>query len=85
VGDYLNETLTGTLIANPPYGERLDPESVRIIHEEIARLFAKNPTLNGGVITAFQEFDNMARGNAWKKRKLMSGGLPCEYFLHKGA
>ena len=78
---YMRRELTGYLVSNPPYGLRLENADVPQIHKDIAELFAKNKNLQGGIITAYSDFEHF--GNMkYKKRKLYNGGELC-YFYKK--
>lgn len=79
----MRRELTGYLVSNPPYGLRLENADVPQIHKDIAELFAKNKNLQGGIITAYSDFEHF--GNMkYKKRKLYNGGELC-YFYKKEA
>ncbi|ATU05758.1 hypothetical protein BKN14_04975 [Candidatus Gracilibacteria bacterium HOT-871] len=80
--DYLGKDLTGTLVSNPPYGERLKSDNLEAMYNSIDKIFRKNKNLNGGIISSFLEFDNLVKRNFYKKRKLYNGGELC-YFWKK--
>ena len=78
-GDY------GTIVTNPPYGERLGSErEVAALTRDMARAFrAGAPTWGVHVLTAFPGFEALY-GPAPKKRKLYNGKLRCDLFSYPG-
>ena len=71
---YTQEEMHGTLVSNPPYGERLSPADLDDIYKNIALIFRKNKTLFGGVITSYPDFTVHLKGaGEWKNRKLRNG------------
>ncbi len=79
--DIINKGIKGYLVSNPPYGERLEDFDVIWIHKDIARLFAENDNLQGGIITSHEAFEWYQKVK-YKKRKLYNGGELC-YFYRK--
>lgn len=80
--EYLDKDLFGTLVSNPPYGERLKDENIKGLYNNIDKLFRVNPSLWWGIITSYLEFDNQIKKDAYKKRKLYNWGEKC-YFWRK--
>ncbi|MCD5382612.1 class I SAM-dependent RNA methyltransferase [Candidatus Gracilibacteria bacterium] len=78
----LNEKLSGNLVSNPPYGERIKVEDLNEMYGNIDKLFRKNPELKGGIISSFFDFDYLTKRDFYKKRKLYNGGEKC-YFWKK--
>ncbi|EKE29920.1 MAG: hypothetical protein ACD_2C00073G0008 [uncultured bacterium (gcode 4)] len=76
--------LAWTVISNPPYGLRLNKSNTADIYKIIAWIFRLNSGLNGGVITSYEDFDEMLKMSEWKKRKLYNGNERC-YFYKKVA
>jgi len=83
IASYKKEKLSGTLLSNPPYGERLNPKDLQKIYADTAEIFAKNRELSGGIITAFEEFWGMISKKDWKTRKLYNGNLKSYLYLKK--
>jgi len=81
--EYLWKELSGTLVSNPPYGERLKDENLASIYKSIDKLFRINPKLKWGVITSFLEFDGLISLSDYKKRKLYNGGEMCYFYKRK--
>lgn len=75
-------SLTGTLLANPPYGERLmDIETAR----ELCRRFgaaAGKSALKQYILTSDIEFERNFGYAADKKRKLYNGMLRCDLYMY---
>lgn len=80
--EYKKQKLSGTLVSNPPYGQRLRSDDLEWIYRNFATLFEKNRDLSGGIITSFTDFDQEIHLKDWKKRKLYNGGEMC-YFYQK--
>ncbi|MDQ1344175.1 MAG: putative N6-adenine-specific methylase [Patescibacteria group bacterium] len=73
---------TGTLVTNPPYGERLaDKRVATSAHEALFDAFRSAPTLSGGIITAFEEAAHFSGGLGMKDRKIPNGPIPCRYYF----
>jgi putative N6-adenine-specific DNA methylase len=83
-----NEDLLGvfpdvkTLISNPPYGERLQNESIDEIHRIIATTFRKHSDLSGGVITNYEPFI-FGTKSFLERRRLWNGSIECQYCYRK--
>lgn len=75
-------TYLWTIVSNPPYWLRLNPEDIIDIYKWIARLFRNNIDLNWGIITSFEEFDDLINLKNFKKRKLYNWNEKC-YFYKK--
>ncbi|MDD4151398.1 MAG: class I SAM-dependent RNA methyltransferase [Candidatus Gracilibacteria bacterium] len=74
------ESLTGTLVSNPPYGLRLEQDDIYEIHDTINTIFKTNKKLKGGIITSFEEFDKIIMKKFWKTRKLYNGRELCYFY-----
>lgn len=72
----------GTLVTNPPYGERLSDKNVAFAaHKALFEAFRRAPELSGGIITAMEECEPMADGLGMKNRKIPNGSIPCRYYF----
>lgn len=80
--DYSN---SGTLIANPPYGERLlDVQAAEALYTKLGQATAKSP-MKQYLISSDPLFERCYGRKADKRRKLYNGMLKCElhmYFKH---
>ena len=76
--EYKNEPMKGSLVSNPPYGDRLEVGNIDEIYNHIKSLFKIHKELSGGVVTSY-DFDNKER-NQWKRRKLYNGGKEVVFY-----
>jgi len=83
IASYKKEKLTGTLLSNPPYGERMNPKDLQHIYTDIADIFKKNSNLSGGIITAFSGFWELVSKKDRKTRKLYNGNLKSYLYTKK--
>ena len=68
----------GTLICNPPYGERLmTPAETNELYRAIGRNFACFDPWQIYVLTSSEEFERLYGRRADKIRKLYNGMIPC--------
>ncbi len=68
----------GTIVTNPPYGERMGTErSVEILYKEIGETFRGLAPWQVYVITSHPSFEKFYGKKADKIRKLYNGMLPC--------
>lgn len=73
---------TGTLVTNPPYGERLaNEDAARDAHQAVFGAFRASPDLTGGVITALPEAEPLSEGLEMKNRKIPNASIPCRYYF----
>ncbi len=75
--------MTGTLICNPPYGERLlELEEARDIYEGFGAALKKAPELKKYIISSDEKFEDYFGKKADKKRKLYNGMIKCNLFMY---
>ncbi len=73
----------GTIVTNPPYGERLRPEQgVDRLYREIGAHFRSLAPWQVYVITSHPEFERLYGRAADKKRKLYNGMIPCTLYQY---
>ena len=74
----------GTLLCNPPYGERLmTREESEALYAAIGKNFATFSPWQMYIITSCDSFEKLFRRTADKKKRLYNGMIPCtlyEYF-----
>ncbi len=71
----------GTLICNPPYGERLmTPTEAEQLYRSMGRCFAKFTPWQIYILTACESFERLYGRRADKVRKLYNGMLPCSLY-----
>ena len=72
----------GTIVCNPPYGERLmDENEVKELYREIGKTFSKLAPWQIYVITSCADFEKLYGRRADKVKKLYNGMIPC--FLYQ--
>lgn len=81
--DFEKRTDRGTVIVNPPYGERLlDIEQA----QEIYRLMGKKFTSQSGwsyyIISPDENFENLFGKKADKRRKIYNGMIKCQLYMY---
>jgi putative N6-adenine-specific DNA methylase len=83
--DFTTEKEYGVVVANPPYGERLeDEEQIRILYKEMGEVYAKMPTWSVYVLTSYEKFEEVYGKKATKKRKLYNGYLRTDLYQYWG-
>ncbi len=71
----------GTVICNPPYGERLmEKREVEVLYREIGASFAKLAPWQIYVLTSHEQFERLYGRRADKTRKLFNGMIPCNLY-----
>ena len=77
----------GTVVTNPPYGERLmRPEEAEQLYRDMGRAFARLGRWQIYVLTPCETFERLYGRRADKVRKLYNGMIPClfyQYFKNK--
>lgn len=81
--ELLKTPISGTLVGNPPYGVRLQPDEITALYADIANVFLKNEKLTGGIITSFEEAGKIFSAGKFKNRKLYNGGDLCYFYSKK--
>ena len=82
--DYIGDTsMTGVLVSNPPYGLRITDPYLDETYRDLARIYAAHPSLGGGILTAYSEWERAVPMDQWKKRKLYNGGERCDFFMRR--
>lgn len=83
-GDALayNYPQIGTLICNPPYGQRmLEIEQARQLCTDFGKALATVPNLKKYIISSDSEFETHLGIKADKKRKLYNGMIKCDLYM----
>ncbi len=77
----------GTIVTNPPYGERLQTkEEAQKLYRDLGKIFTRMAPWQAYVITSDNQFENLYGKKADKVRKLYNGMIPCylyQYFKNK--
>ncbi|HZJ78167.1 MAG TPA: class I SAM-dependent RNA methyltransferase [Clostridia bacterium] len=83
IKDFLPQTDTGTLICNPPYGERLmDAESARNLTATMGKVFERKKGWSYSVISPSETFEDDFGRKADKRRKLYNGMIKCQVYMY---
>lgn len=81
--DFSPETEMGTVICNPPYGERmLDIKQAEELYREMGQIFCEKHGWSYNIISADEEFERIFGKRARKRRKLYNGMIKCTYFSY---
>ncbi len=73
----------GTLVTNPPYGERLgDRAAAEAAVRTLGAVSRRLADWTVGVISPHPEFERLFGRKAGKRRKLYNGMIKCEYYLY---
>lgn len=75
----------GSIICNPPYGERLDDKPVvERLYKEMGRILPKLDTWSYYILTNNPRFETLFGRTADKNRKLYNGRIECHYYQFFG-
>ena len=76
------EDRRGTIVCNPPYGERLmTPQEVRELYRKMGKVFSSLAPWQIYILTSSEELERLYGKRADKVRKLYNGMIPC--FLYQ--
>ncbi len=85
VRDFSNELSYGTVICNPPYGERLgDKEESEELYKIMGKRFSMLDKWSYYIITSNESFEENFGKKASKKRKIYNGMLKCNIYQYFG-
>lgn len=83
IKDFSPETDRGTLICNPPYGERLlDLKQCEELYKQMGRVFTQQRGWSYTVISPDEEFEKAFGRKADKRRKLYNGMIKCQVYMY---
>ena len=81
--DIRKENRRGTIVCNPPYGERLmTPEQVRALYRDMGKTFSALEPWQIYILTSSEEFEHLYGRRADKVRKLYNGMIPCRLYQY---
>lgn len=85
IESFHSEAQYGTVICNPPYGERLlDLKQAEELYRAMGRNFERKPGWSYTVISPDDTFESCFGRKADKRRKLYNGMIKCQlYFYYK--
>ncbi len=76
-------TERGTLICNPPYGERmLDITECEVLYKTMGEAFEKKRGWSYTIISPDEEFETAFGRKADKRRKLYNGMIKCQAYMY---
>jgi len=81
--EYLEDNIKWSFVSNPPYWDRMNPENLRSIYNNIDKLFRINPELKWWIISSYSEFSNLVKKDSYKNRKLYNGWELCYFYKRK--
>jgi putative N6-adenine-specific DNA methylase len=83
LSDFQPKTEHGTLICNPPYGERmLDIEQSDQIIKQMGKVFEKKKGWSYTIISPSETFEDTFGRKADKRRKLYNGMIKCQAYMY---
>jgi len=74
---------SGLLLANPPYGERLDDADLRLLYGELADTCAKFRGWRAGFLVANEDFERVVGGRPVVKKPLSNGNIRAHFYLYE--
>ncbi|MCR5783457.1 MAG: methyltransferase, partial [Clostridia bacterium] len=78
-----NSAPNGTVITNPPYGERLlDVQTVEKLYRDLGKVFTRKHGWSYSVITADEDFEKAFGRRADKRRKLYNGMIKTQLYMY---
>ena len=83
IKDFKPVTERGTVICNPPYGERmLTKPQVNELVKTMGRVFPKKHGFSYSVISPCEDFEDLFGRKADKRRKLYNGMIKCQLYMY---
>lgn len=81
--DWERRTERGTVICNPPYGERLlDQQAANELYKLMGRKFISEKGWSYSIITPCEDFEKYFGKRADKRRKLYNGMIKCQVYMY---
>ena len=83
VREFLPQTERGTVVCNPPYGERLlDIQTADALYKEMGRVFVRRHGWSYSIISPSETFEASFGRRADKRRKLYNGMIKCDLYMY---
>lgn len=83
IRDFAPQTDRGTVVCNPPYGERLlDIQAADALYREMGRVFVQRRGWSYSVICPSETFERSFGRKADKRRKLYNGMIKCDLYMY---
>lgn len=81
--NFVPEGDTGTVLCNPPYGERLlDVQAAEELYRVMGKVFVRKPGWSYAIISPHEQFETLFGRPADKRRKLYNGMLKCQLYMY---
>ncbi len=81
--DFSRKSEKGTIICNPPYGERmLDIEAAENIYRTMGKIFTPERGWGYYIISPDEDFEKCFGRKADKRRKLYNGMIKCQLYMY---
>lgn len=85
VKDFSTSRQYGTIICNPPYGERLNEvKEVEQLYKVMGKVFKPYSTWSKYIITSHDGFENAYGEKSTKNRKLYNGRIKTHFYMYFG-
>lgn len=83
---FKSSTKYGSIICNPPYGERLGEKAeCEKLYKEMGKCFSELPDWSYYIIASNESFEEVFGRKADKRRKLYNGMIKCNIYQYFGA
>lgn len=83
IRDFERKTERGTVICNPPYGERLlEVQEAEELYRIMGQKFIRERGWAYYIISPDEEFEKLYGRKADKRRKLYNGMIKCQYYMY---
>ena len=83
IADFNPQTERGTLVTNPPYGERmLDIREAERLYRIMGEKFSPRKGWSYGIISPDEQFEKCFGRKADKRRKLYNGMIKCQFYMY---
>ena len=78
-----NSLSGGTIITNPPYGERVyDKDEASVCNKELGNLYRRLDNWSAFIITSANKFEKEFKQKADRDRKLYNSNKECRYYFY---
>ncbi len=75
----------GTIVCNPPYGERmLDKDGAAALYRQMRSVFDRWPEWSTNLFSGMRDFERVYGRRADRRRKLTNGGMACTLYQYRG-
>lgn len=83
ISEFQRKSDRGTVIVNPPYGERLlELEEANRLYQVLGEKFPRERGWAYNIISPAEDFEQLFGRKADKRRKLYNGMIKCQYYMY---